>query len=50
MNIYNSKLLLEPIWKQEIARPTGKDIVEDYQSEDGNYKYHAEIHYATGSL
>merc|ERR1711893_106425 len=34
-------------FKQEIARPFGKDIVEDYQSEDGNYKYHAEIHYAT---
>merc|ERR1712113_89855 len=34
-------------FKQEVARPFGKDIVEDYQSEDGNYKYHAEIHYAT---
>ena len=37
-------------FKQEIARPFGKDIVEDYQSEDGNYKYHAEIHYATGTV
>ena len=37
-------------FKQEIARPFGKDIVEDYQSEDGNYKYHAEIHYATGRV
>ena len=37
-------------FKQEIARPFGKDIVEDYQSDDGNYKYHAEIHYATGIL
>merc|ERR1711915_241458 len=34
-------------FKQEIARPFGKDVVEDYESKDGNYKYHAEIHYAT---
>merc|ERR1712190_342591 len=24
----------------------GKDIVKDYQSKDGSYKYHAEVHYA----
>lgn len=36
-------------FKQEIARPFGKDVVEDYESKDGNYKYHAEIHYATGN-
>merc|ERR1712026_97877 len=33
--------------KTEVERPFGKDIVEDYESKDGNYKYHAEIHYAT---
>ena len=33
-------------FKQEIARPFGKDVVEDYESKDGNYKYHAEIHYS----
>merc|ERR1711953_829808 len=29
-------------------RPTTskKDIVKDYQSKDGSYKYHAEVHYA----
>merc|ERR1712050_305811 len=34
-------------FRKEIQKPNGKDIVEDYQSEDGNYKYHAEVHYAT---
>merc|ERR1712007_335219 len=24
----------------------GKDFVQDYESKDGNYKYHAEVHYA----
>merc|ERR1711920_139500 len=33
--------------QQVIDRPYGKDVVEDYESKDGNYKYHAEIHYAT---
>merc|ERR1712018_289311 len=33
--------------QQVIDRPFGKDVVEDYESKDGNYKYHAEIHYAT---
>ena len=37
-------------FKQEVARPFGKDVVEDYESKDGNYKYHAEIHYTTGEL
>merc|ERR1712050_70464 len=32
-----------------IEKPFGKDIVEDYESKDGNYKYHAEMHYMTDS-
>merc|ERR1711937_55614 len=32
-----------------IEKPFGKDIVEDYESKDGNYKYHAEMHYLTNS-
>merc|ERR1712025_1152212 len=35
--------------KSEVERPFGKDIVEDYESKDGNYKYHAEMHYLTDS-
>merc|ERR1712001_91302 len=29
------------------GQPTGKDIVKDYTSDDGNTKYHAEFHYNT---
>jgi hypothetical protein len=32
---------------KELSRPTGKDIIKDYTSEDGNTKYHAEFHYNT---
>jgi len=34
---------------QVVERPFGKDVVEDYESKDGNYKYHAEMHYLTDS-
>jgi hypothetical protein len=36
--------------KKDIAfnpfNSAGKDFVQDYESKDGNYKYHAEVHYA----
>jgi hypothetical protein len=28
-----------------VKTPNGNDAVEDYQSDDGRYKFHAEIHY-----
>lgn len=32
-----------------VKKPFGKDVVEDYESKDGKYKYHAEMHYLTDS-
>ncbi|CAG5109920.1 Oidioi.mRNA.OKI2018_I69.chr2.g4389.t1.cds [Oikopleura dioica] len=33
--------------QKEIIRDNGKDIYQDYESKDGNYKYHAEMHFSS---